>query len=99
MAEGGEMEISGFYKEDMIEIAFKDTGVGIPSENLHRLFEPLFSTKIKGVGLGLVIAKEIIESYKGRIEVQSVVGIGSTFTIKLPIVQNGEESIRNQQEA
>ena len=88
---GGELEISGIYKKNIVELAFKDTGVGIPSENIQRLFEPLFSTKIKGIGLGLVIAKEIIESYKGKIEVKSVVGVGSTFTIKIPVSENKPE--------
>lgn len=91
MLGGGELKISAIYNKDMIEIAFKDTGVGIPSENLQRLFEPLFSTKIKGIGLGLVIAKEIVENYKGKIEVESAVGAGSTFTIKIPVLDsNGD---------
>jgi signal transduction histidine kinase len=85
MPDGGELEISANRDKDVIKIAFKDTGSGISKENLQKLFEPLFSTKTKGIGLGLSIAKEIVESYKGKIEVESVVGSGSTFAIKLPI--------------
>ncbi|HME55309.1 MAG TPA: response regulator [Candidatus Lokiarchaeia archaeon] len=88
MPDGGELEIRTSLNQDMIEIAFKDTGVGIPEENLPRLFEPLFSTKVNGIGLGLSITKEIIEICKGTIEVESVVGIGSTFTIKMPVPDN-----------
>nr|MDO8112771.1 response regulator [Candidatus Sigynarchaeota archaeon] len=63
MVEGGELEIKTSVHEDMIKIAFKDTGVGIPKENLPRLFEPLFSTKVNGIGLGLTITKEIVETF------------------------------------
>jgi signal transduction histidine kinase len=85
MPDGGGLEISAKLDKDMITIAFKDTGVGISKENLQKLFEPLFSTKVKGIGLGLVITKEIVENYKGKVEVESVAGAGSTFTIILPI--------------
>lgn len=84
MPEGGKLMITTKHHDRMIEIVFKDTGVGIPTENLSKLFDPLFSTKMKGIGLGLTITKEIIEHYKGIIEVSSAVGVGSTFTIKLP---------------
>ena len=60
-------------------------GVGISKENLTKLFEPLFTTKAKDIGLGLAVSKILIEGFNGRIEVQSKVGKGSTFTIKLPI--------------
>jgi len=85
MPDGGLLEISAVMHDAIIEIAFKDTGEGISSENLTRLFEPLFSTKVKGFGLGLVITKEIVEHHEGTIEVKSEIGVGSTFTIKLPI--------------
>lgn len=85
MPDGGALEITDIYDDDVIEITFKDTGVGISPENLQRLFEPLFSTKIKGIGLGLSITKEIVELYKGKIEVESEVGVGSIFRVKLPI--------------
>jgi signal transduction histidine kinase len=66
-------------------ISFTDTGVGIPQENLGRLFEPLFTTKAKGIGLGLALTRTMVEGHGGTIEVQSEVGKGSTFTVKLPI--------------
>ncbi len=87
MIDGGELEIKTSIQGDMIDVAIKDTGVGIPKENLPRLFEPLFSTKVNGIGLGLTIAKEIIEGINGRINVDSTLGVGSTFTIKIPVLQ------------
>ena len=62
-----------------------DQGCGIPPENLPKLFEPLFTTKIKGIGLGLAVSKKLIEANGGRIEVKSEAGVGSTFTIWMPV--------------
>lgn len=66
-------------------IIIKDSGLGIPKENLSKLFQPYFSTKEKGTGLGLSIAYRIISDHQGKIEVESEVGKGTTFIIKLPI--------------
>ena len=92
MPDGGILTIQLKNDAGEIEIGFKDTGVGISPKNLPRLFEPLFSTKIKGIGLGLSIAKEIVEQYGGRIEVESDVGVGSIFIVKLPISDNAGNS-------
>jgi PAS domain S-box-containing protein len=62
-----------------------DTGTGISPENIKKLFEPLFTTKAKGIGLGLAVSKKLIEANGGRIEVQSEPGKGSTFTAWLPL--------------
>ncbi len=70
-----------------VAISVRDTGVGIPPEHMTKLFEPLFSTKIKGIGLGLAVSKKLIEANEGWIEVSSEVGHGSTFTIYLPIAR------------
>jgi signal transduction histidine kinase len=67
-------------------VSFTDTGMGIPEENLEKVFEPLFSTKVKGIGLGLAIVKALIEGHGGTVEVESSVGQGSTFTLRLPAV-------------
>jgi PAS domain S-box-containing protein len=90
MPDGGELTISTRKDGDFVEVAFTDTGVGIPEENMSRLFTPLFTTKSQGVGLGLAICKNIVEGHNGRIEVKSKVGEGSTFTVKLPIHQSKE---------
>jgi signal transduction histidine kinase len=65
-------------------VAVRDTGAGIPAEQLERIFEPLFSTKVKGVGLGLALARILVERHGGTIAVESDVGKGSIFTVFLP---------------
>ncbi|MEX2681340.1 MAG: PAS domain S-box protein [Candidatus Sigynarchaeota archaeon] len=84
MESGGQLEITTTSNDDIVQVSFKDSGAGIPKENMPRLFEPLFSTKITGIGLGLSIAKEIIEQYQGRIHVESSEGAGTTVVIQLP---------------
>src|SRR3972149_4750150 len=86
MPEGGKLLIQTSKHFDSVEIAFTDTGVGISKENMEKLFTPLFSTKAKGLGLGLSICKQIVEGHDGNITVQSTVGEGSTFTVKLPML-------------
>jgi len=76
---------------DWVTISFKDTGVGIPEENLEKLFEPLFTTKAKGIGLGLAVVKRLTLGHGGKIEVKSEVGKGSTFKVKLPTSQKEEK--------
>ncbi len=74
-------------EDDMVAIVFQDTGCGIPEENLSKIFTPFFTTKPigKGTGLGLAIVYGIIKMHRGQIYVASEVGVGSTFTITLPI--------------
>ena len=95
MPNGGELTVSTRKNGDFTEVAFTDTGVGIPEENIGKLFAPLFTTKAQGVGLGLSICKNLVEAHNGRVEVKSKVGEGSTFTVKLPIHQNkgGEKQV------
>lgn len=85
MPEGGTLKIQTAQEKGGIQISIQDTGRGIPKENLDRIFEPLFTTKQKGIGLGLVIVKNIIEGHGGSIHVQSEVGKGTIFTISLPV--------------
>jgi len=86
MPEGGQLVIKSSVPEPgWVAISFADTGAGIPAEAMTKVFEPLFTTKAKGVGLGLTIVKTLVEGHKGTIEVQSESGKGSTFTVKLPI--------------
>ncbi|MFC1782133.1 sensor histidine kinase, partial [Planctomycetota bacterium] len=61
-----------------------DTGCGIPEEMMAKLFEPLFTTKARGIGLGLSVSRNLVEVNSGTVEVVSEVGKGSTFTITLP---------------
>ena len=86
----GELSIKSQLSDDKryVVISFKDTGPGIPQENLKRIFEPFFTTKdaSHGVGLGLAISKGIIENHNGSVEVSSESGKGTKFLIKLPIL-------------
>ena len=66
-------------------ISVEDTGVGIAKENMASLFQPLFTTRAKGVGLGLAVCKCLVEAHGGSILVESEVGKGSVFTVKIPV--------------
>ena len=68
-----------------VEVAIQDSGAGIPPEDLDKLFDPFFSTKEGGIGLGLSIAHRIIDQHRGKIEVESSFGKGTLFTVWLPI--------------
>ncbi|MFC1964156.1 sensor histidine kinase [Chloroflexota bacterium] len=81
----GELKITTGTKADSAWVRFEDNGCGIPPENLSKIYEPLFTTKPKGIGLGLAITKRLIEQNKGKIEVASEVGKGTVFTIRLPL--------------
>ncbi len=84
MNEEGKLVIKGENKNDQVLITINDNGSGISPENMRKLFEPLFTTKPRGVGLGLSISKSIIEANGGSIEVESEEGEGSIFKVKLP---------------
>jgi signal transduction histidine kinase len=84
MPEGGHLDIRAADKGKFVEVEFIDTGGGIPDSNKKKIFDPLFTTKAKGVGLGLSVCKTIIEHHEGAINVKSQVGEGTTFTISLP---------------
>lgn len=96
MPSGGELSISstihswansgeGRPFDSTLEIIFADTGVGIPPETLPHIFEPFYSTKDQGIGLGLSIVHRIIQEHGGKIEVESRVGRGTTFSITIPV--------------
>ncbi len=84
MPDGGKLTFSAVMIGEMVTIAVADTGSGISRENMGKLFEPLFTTKAKGIGLGLALSKKFVEANGGRIEVQSELGKGSVFTVWLP---------------
>jgi signal transduction histidine kinase len=90
MPEGGRLIVkSQVPSPEWVTVSFADTGVGISEENLGKLFEPLFTTKAKGIGLGMAVTKTLVEGHGGNIEVESKVGVGSTFTVKLPMGKGG----------
>ncbi len=93
MPEGGRLTIkSERSDENTVVISITDTGVGIKKENIDRLFEFLFTTKAKGIGLGLALTKSIIERHQGTIDVESEEGEGTTFRITLPLPQSPDSA-------
>jgi signal transduction histidine kinase len=93
MSHGGRLRIDVRENQEngMVEIRIADSGVGIPPDQLKLIFEPFYTTKSPdshghgGTGLGLSVCRQIIEQHQGRIRVESLVGKGSTFTVKLPL--------------
>ena len=89
MPDGGDLTVTSEQSivpslQSSFFIAISDTGVGIPPENMEKIFEPLFTTKDKGIGLGLVISKILVEANNGSIKVESMIGEGTTFTLLFP---------------
>ncbi|MFQ5825390.1 MAG: PAS domain-containing sensor histidine kinase, partial [bacterium] len=87
MPQGGCLTVStGYHMENKsVSISVKDTGVGISEESRDEVFQPFYTTKAKGVGLGLALCKEVVLRHNGKISFDSKVGLGTTFTIELPI--------------
>ena len=85
MPSGGDLAIRTKKELDRVVIAVSDTGVGVSKENMPRIFDPFFSTKSTGLGLGLAMTKRVIEEHGGKVDFQSTEGEGSKMTISLPI--------------
>lgn len=84
MPDGGTLTIKSMTKGDSIVIQFKDTGVGIPKEDVTRVFDPFYTTKEKGTGLGLAVSYDIVKKMNGALSIESEIGKGSVFTITMP---------------
>jgi signal transduction histidine kinase len=91
MPEGGKLTISTRKREGFLELDIADTGSGIADEVRGKIFDPLFTTRAKGIGLGLAVSKSIIERHGGKIEAKSEAGKGTTFTISLPLETPAQE--------
>jgi len=102
MPKGGKLTIKSKESSGNLEIAFIDTGTGIPNEIMEKIWDPFFTTKAKGMGLGLSICKRIVEAHRGSISVESTVGKGATFIVTLPIkqkIEGGEKVWLNMPES
>lgn len=84
MSEGGELMVRTFQNRENIYIDITDTGYGIPSDKIDKIYQVYYSTKKTGTGLGLPTVKRIIEGHKGTISVHSEEGKGSSFLIQIP---------------
>ena len=85
MPQGGVLQVSTFTENDSVCIQVKDTGVGIPAEDLEHLFEPFFTRKTRGTGLGLANVKRILEEHGGRVEIDSTPDEGTEVLLRLPV--------------
>ena len=86
MATGGQLSVeTGRDAGDWVCVRIRDTGEGIPEENRAKIFDPFFSTKRSGTGLGLSLTQQIVAEHGGSIDVDSAVGKGTTFTVRLPL--------------
>lgn len=84
MPDGGNITVRAGIINNQVQIAIKDTGVGIPQEKLKNIGEPFFTTKKNGNGLGLMVSFKIIESHNGKVFIESELNKGTTFNIVLP---------------
>jgi two-component system, NtrC family, sensor histidine kinase HydH len=91
MPAGGTLTLSAQVDGGGVVVSISDTGHGIAAKDLDRIFEPLYTTKARGIGLGLALARSWIEVNGGSIRAESSVGVGSTVTVTLPLWQNSGE--------
>ena len=89
---GGAITVRVWDDDGFVFMSIRDTGPGIPPEDLRRVFDPFYSTRDDGTGLGLTIVHRIIDQHGGRIEVESELGVGTTFTVALPAAPPGGDN-------
>jgi len=96
MTTGGTLMLQTGESGDGIWVSVSDTGGGIPQEQINRIFEPFYTTKKKGTGLGLMIVQRIVRLHGGKIELESRVGRGTTFRIWLPLHERKPRLLENK---
>jgi PAS domain S-box-containing protein len=96
MTTGGTLTLQTGETGDSVWVSVADTGGGIPQEQLSRIFEPFYTTKKKGSGLGLMIVQRIVRAHNGRIELESHVGRGTTFRVWLPLHERKPRLLENK---
>jgi signal transduction histidine kinase len=94
MPQGGRLKVEAFptsskLKGELVQVVIEDTGIGIPKDKLREVFKPFFTTKPKGMGLGLVVVHKVMEAHKGLIELQSEEGRGTRFVLSFPQLKEG----------
>jgi len=96
MTKGGTLTLQTGETDDGVWVSVADTGGGIPQEQINRIFEPFYTTKKKGSGLGLMIVQRIVRAHSGRIELESHVGKGTTFRVWLPLHERKPRLLENK---
>ncbi len=94
---GGVIRIRTRHVEDTLVVTVEDSGSGIPPEMIHRIFEPYFTTKVDGTGLGLTMTYKVVKEHGGDIRVQSEEGHGTCFTITLPVLRRAQKLIEYEE--
>jgi signal transduction histidine kinase len=100
MPEGGQILVTGHRIGERLRLVVTDQGIGVAPENLERLFDPFYTTRVGGTGLGLATVERNVRAHNGEVWVQSEVGQGTTFAVWLPVstpravVQSDEERAR-----
>ena len=85
MVDGGELTISAVILGQDAEVTFADSGPGMSPEELEKIFEPLYTTKIQGTGLGLAVCQQVLTKHNGRLSVHSKPGVGTSFIVRVPL--------------
>ena len=85
MPDGGTITLGAHIDEDVVKLTFSDQGTGISPDDIGKIFQPYFTTKDVGIGLGLAITERIIKEHDGEIHVDSTIGSGTTITVSLPL--------------
>ncbi|MBI5407293.1 MAG: hypothetical protein HZA18_06325 [Nitrospirae bacterium] len=95
MNSGGTLtvDVESLLKDAMIRVSIKDTGKGIPQEDIERAFDPFYTTPEKGIGLGLPLSQKIIEDHKGKVTIESAPNQGTTLTVLLPVAAPTREGV------
>ena len=96
MTTGGALTLQTGETSENVWVSVTDTGGGIPQEQINRIFEPFYTTKKKGSGLGLMIVQRIVRAHNGRVELESNVGRGTTFRIWLPLHERKPRLLANK---
>jgi len=99
MPDGGRLRVQTVQKDNELLLKISDTGVGIPDEHMDKIFEPYFTTKDFGSGLGLTLVYKILKEHMGDIEINSKVGEGTSITLSFPVPQKEKRLIGYNEEA
>ncbi len=89
---GSKLTVRTRQKGERVELEIADTGPGLDAEGLERIFEPLYSTKVNGVGLGMLVVKQTVEQHGGGVEVHSAEGEGARVVLWLPSLRDSAQS-------